>query len=120
MEVLNSLGIVLGSSWSSGVNLYMTVAGLGILGRIGAVSLPANMDVISHPLVIGVAVLMYLVEFFADKIPYVDSAWDSVHTAIRPLGGAVLAYMATSGYRPCFTDSCRSFKRRRSTGVASY
>ncbi len=100
MEILNSLGVLLGSSWSSGVNLYLTVAGLGILNRIGAVSLPGNLDAISNPLVIGIAVLMYLIEFFADKIPYLDSAWDSVHTAIRPLGGATLAYMATANVGP--------------------
>jgi hypothetical protein len=100
MEILNSLGVLLGGSWSSGVNLYLTVAGLGILNRTGALALPGNLDVISNPLIIGLAVVMYLVEFFADKIPYVDSAWDSVHTAIRPLGGAALAYMATANAGP--------------------
>ncbi len=100
MGVLNNIGVLLGSSWASGVNLYLTIAGLGILDRVGALNLPGNMESISNPLVIGVAILMYVVEFFADKIPFVDSAWDSIHTFIRPLGAATLAYMATSDMGP--------------------
>ena len=96
MEILNSLGVLLGGSWASGVNLYLTIAGLGIAHRVGWVTLPGNMESISHPLVIIVALVLYVIEFFADKIPYVDSAWDSIHTFIRPLGGAALAYMGTS------------------------
>ena len=84
MDALSNIGVLLGTSWASGVNLYLTVAGLGIADRLGMVSLPGNMDVVSHPLIIAVAVLMVAVEFFADKIPVVDSAWDSVHTFIRP------------------------------------
>ncbi len=100
MEALNNIGLVLGSSWASGVNLYLTVAGLGIAQRVGLVNLPGNLDGISNLFVISIAVLLYAVEFFADKIPYVDSAWDSVHTFIRPVGGALLAYMATAGIGP--------------------
>ena len=100
MDALNSLGVLLGSSWASGVNLYLTVAGLGICHRAGIITLPGNMDALSHPLVIGVAVLLFIVEFFADKIPYVDSGWDSVHTFIRPLGGAALGYMAMADMGP--------------------
>jgi len=100
MEVLNSLGVLLGGSWASGVNLYLTIAGLGILNRFGWINLPGNLDAISHPLIIIVAVLLYAVEFFADKIPLVDSVWDSIHTFIRPLGGAALAYMAAADIGP--------------------
>ncbi|UCC94638.1 MAG: DUF4126 domain-containing protein [Candidatus Omnitrophota bacterium] len=100
MEVLNSLGVLLGSSWASGVNLYLTIAGLGIADRLGWIALPGNLDTLSHPLIILIAVLLYVVEFVADKIPYVDSAWDSVHTFIRPLGGAALGYMAMAGTGP--------------------
>jgi hypothetical protein len=100
MEVLNSIGVLFGSSWASGVNLYLTVAGLGIASRFGWINLPGNMDAISHPLVILVAVLIYAVEFFADKIPLVDSIWDSIHTFIRPVGGAALAYMAMADVGP--------------------
>jgi hypothetical protein len=96
MNFLSGLGLVLGGSWASGVNLYLTVAGLGIAGRLGLIDLPGSLDVLSHPLIIIVAVLLFIVEFFADKIPLVDSAWDSVHTFIRPVGGAAIAFMATS------------------------
>ena len=94
MELTNSLGLLLGSSWASGINLYLTVAGLGIAHRMGWIVLPGNMDTLAHPLVIGVAMLVYAVEFIADKIPFVDSAWDSVHTFIRPAGGMALGYLA--------------------------
>lgn len=100
MEILNAVSVILGSSWTSGVNLYLTIAGLGIAHRMQWITLPGNMDAISHPLIIALAVILYLVEFFADKIPYVDSAWDSVHTFIRPIGGATLAYLGTSETAP--------------------
>ncbi|OPX29004.1 MAG: hypothetical protein B1H08_04840 [Candidatus Omnitrophica bacterium 4484_171] len=100
--MLNSLGMLFGSSWASGVNLYLTVAGLGIAQRMEWVNLPGNMSAISHPLIIIFALILYCIEFFADKIPYVDSVWDSVHTFIRPLGSAVLGYMAASNMGPVF------------------
>ena len=94
MEMISSIGVLLGSSWASGVNLYMSVAGLGIAHRMNWLELPGDMEIISHPLIIGVAGALYLVEFVADKIPYVDSIWDSVHTFIRPVASAVLGYTA--------------------------
>jgi hypothetical protein len=100
METLSSLGIILGSSWTSGVNLYLTTAGLGIAHRLGWITLPGSMDTISHPLIITLAVLLYFIEFVADKIPYVDSAWDSVHTFIRPVGGGALAYLGAADAGP--------------------
>ncbi len=100
MDALSNIGVLLGTSWASGVNLYLTVAGLGIADRLKMVDLPGNMDVVSHPLIIAVAVLMAAVEFFADKIPVVDSAWDSVHTFIRPAGGALLGFMAMADMGP--------------------
>lgn len=100
MEVLNNLGILLGGSWASGVNLYLTVAVLGIAQRAGVVTLPGNLDSISNLFVISVATLLFLVEFVADKVPYVDSAWDSVHTFIRPLGASAMAFMAASDVGP--------------------
>jgi len=96
METLSNLSLVLGSSWASGLNLYLTIAVLGIAHRVELITLPGNLDAISSPPVIIIAILLYLVEFLADKIPYVDSAWDSVHTIIRPVGGAAMAYMATA------------------------
>jgi len=74
MESLNSLGLLMGSSWASGVNLYLTTAGLGIAHRMGWIILPGKMESLSHPLVIGVALLIFAIEFFVDKIPFVDSA----------------------------------------------
>lgn len=100
MEALGSIGLILGSSWASGVNLYLSIAILGISHRLGWIALPGNMDSISHLLVITIAIVLYAIEFVADKIPYVDSAWDSVHTFIRPLGGAALGYMAMAGVGP--------------------
>ncbi len=105
MGALNSLAILLGGSWASGVNLYLTVAGLGLANRLDWVDLPGNLDVFSHPLVITVAVVLYGVEFFADKIPYLDSAWDSVHTIIRPAGGALLGYLAMADAGPALQFS---------------
>lgn len=82
-----TVGLVAGSGWASGVNLYAVVALLGVLGRAGAVDIP---ELLRHPLVIVVAVGLYLVEFVVDKIPYVDNAWDAVHTVVRPTGAALL------------------------------
>jgi len=127
MEALNNLGVLLGSSWASGVNLYLTIAGLGIADRIGLISLPGKLDTISSLPVIIVALLLFAIEFFADKIPYVDSVWDSVHTFIRPLGGAALAYMAMAESAPaiqlsvalmCGAISADSHLTKASTRVA--
>ena len=100
MENLSSLAVLTGGSWASGVNLYLTVAGLGFAHRMEWINLPGKMEGISHPLVIGIALVLYLIEFFADKIPYVDSAWDSVHTFIRPAGATILGYLAMADVGP--------------------
>ena len=88
---LITLGRTLGFSFAAGVNLYATIAILGLASRYGWVSLPPQFQAFNNDIVIGAAVVMYLIEFFADKIPYVDSLWDVVHTAIRPVGGALIA-----------------------------
>jgi hypothetical protein len=93
---LVTLGRTLGFSFAAGVNLYATVAILGLAARYGWVDLPPQFQVFDNSFVIGAALVLYLVEFFADKIPYVDTVWDIVHTAIRPLGGALIA-VATLG-----------------------
>jgi hypothetical protein len=105
METLSQLGAILGGSWASGVNLYLTVAILGVINRIGWVQLPGQLDTLSHPIVIGSAIVLYLIEFVADKIPFVDNAWDVVHTVIRPVGGAVLGYMALSQTSPALATA---------------
>lgn len=100
MEALNAVGVLFGSSWASGVNLYMTVAGLGIAERLHWITLPGDLGALSHPLIIAAAIGLYAVEFVVDKIPFLDSAWDSVHTFIRPVGGAALGYMAAAQMGP--------------------
>ncbi|MCU0425090.1 MAG: DUF4126 domain-containing protein [Candidatus Kapabacteria bacterium] len=91
MDVTSTLAMAMGSSWLSGVNLYATVATLGLLGRFANVQLPGSLDSLTSWWVIGIAGCMYAVEFVADKIPAVDTAWDAVHTFIRVPAGAVLA-----------------------------
>jgi Domain of unknown function (DUF4126) len=91
IEVLAGLGRTLGFSFAAGINLYATVAILGLASRYGWVSLPEQYRVFGNDLIIGVAITLYVIEFFADKIPWVDSIWDAIHTAIRPIGGAVIA-----------------------------
>jgi hypothetical protein len=93
---LITLGRTLGFSFAAGVNLYATVAILGLASRYDWVDLPPQYAVFDNTLVIGAAIALYVIEFFADKIPYFDSLWDMVHTAIRPVGGALIA-VATLG-----------------------
>lgn len=90
----------LGFSFTSGVNLYATAAILGLAVRYGWVDLPAQFQVFDNDLVIYGAIGMYLVEFVADKIPWLDSLWDTVHTVIRPLGGALIAVAAVGEASP--------------------
>jgi hypothetical protein len=99
-EWITTLGFAMGSAWLSGINLYATVATLGLLQRFHFVALPGQMDVLGNTWVIGVAGALYVVEFVADKIPLVDSAWDMVHTFIRVPAGAVLAFEAFGGADP--------------------
>jgi hypothetical protein len=86
-----TIGRVLGFSLAAGVNLYATVAVLGLAARYGWVELPPQYQLFNNEWVIGAAIAMYAIEFLADKIPWLDSAWDLVHTAIRPIGGALVA-----------------------------
>ena len=81
----------MGFSFAAGINLYATVAILGLASRFDWVSLPSQFRVFDHDLVIAAALVLYVIEFVADKIPWVDSMWDAVHTAIRPIGGAFIA-----------------------------
>jgi len=92
---LQTLGLALGAGFSSGLNLYATIATLGLLQRYHIVHLPPSLQVLSHPWVLGIALVLYAIEFLADKIPYVDTVWDAVHTLIRPPAAALLAYSAT-------------------------
>ena len=100
MPVLQILSLALGSAWTSGINLYATVAALGLLEHYGLAKLPGGLNVLDNWIIIGVAIFLYVVEFIADKIPYVDTVWDAVHTFIRVPAGAVLAASATSNLNP--------------------
>lgn len=100
MEWFSTLSLALGSAWTSGINLYATVSVLGLLQRFGGVKLPGGLDVLDNWWIIGIAGGLYIVEFFADKIPYLDSLWDVVHTFIRVPAGAVVAYAAVSDMDP--------------------
>jgi hypothetical protein len=100
MNPVETLGLALGAGFSSGLNLYATIATLGLLQRFGVIHLPASLQVLSHPWVLGIAIALYLIEFFADKIPYVDTVWDAIHTVIRPPAAALLAYSAAGGAPP--------------------
>lgn len=96
MEILAGFGRTLGFSFAAGINLYATVAILGLASRYQWVTLPGQFRVFDNDLVIGAALVLYVVEFIADKIPWVDSMWDAVHTVVRPIGGALIA-VATLG-----------------------
>ena len=96
MTALTQQIVPLFAAWSSGISIYLTVVLLGVAGRMGWVELPGALQTLSNPLIILLAALVYAVEFVADKVPYVDSIWDSFHTFIRPLGAAGLGYMAGS------------------------
>jgi hypothetical protein len=85
---------ILAVSFASGLNIYATILTLGLLGRFEVVQLPGELTVLSSTLVLAGAAVLYAIEFVADKIPYVDSVWDMIHSVVRPVGGAVLAYSA--------------------------
>ena len=93
-QLISTIAVAMGASWVSGINLYATVATLGLLSRFAHLRLPGELDVLTSWWVIGVAGVLYLIEFFADKIPIVDSTWDVIHTFIRVPAGAVLAASA--------------------------
>src|SRR6266853_6637355 len=100
MNPVETLGLALGAGFSSGLNLYATVATLGLLQRFGVIHLAPGLQILSHPWVLAIAIALYLLEFFADKIPYFDTFWDAIHTFIRPPAAALLAFAAAGGAPP--------------------
>src|SRR6476660_5392848 len=94
MNFISTLAVSMGASWVSGINLYAAVATLGLLGRFAHLKLPGELEVVTNWWVIGVALVLFVVEFVADKIQFVDSIWDVIHTFIRVPAGAVLAAAA--------------------------
>src|SRR4051812_20492466 len=103
MEWFSTLSLALGSAWTSGINLYATVTMLGLLQKFGLAKLPGGLDALDNWWIIGFAAGLYVIEFFADKFPYLDSVWDVIHTFIRVPAGAVVAYAATNHLDPSIT-----------------
>jgi hypothetical protein len=99
-DPIQILALTLGASWASGINLYAAVLVLGLAGATGAVDLPAGLEILSDPMVLFAAGAMYLVEFFADKVPGVDSAWDGLSTFVRIPAGALMAMGAAGDLGP--------------------
>jgi hypothetical protein len=100
MGSIEALSLAMGTAWTSGINLYATVAALGLAGRFEMIQLPQSLEVLTNPIVIAVACIMYAIEFFADKIPYVDNGWDVLHTFIRVPAGAILAARSLDDMSP--------------------
>ena len=98
MDALHLIALGLGAAWASGINLYAAILVLGGLGATGMVDLPSDLTVLSHPAVLIVAGFLYVIEFVADKVPGVDSLWDTIHTFIRIPAGALLAAGAIHDY----------------------
>ena len=90
----------MGAAWASGINLYAAILVLGLLGATGNAVLPQGLEVLTNPIVLGAAGFMYIVEFFADKIPGFDTGWDTVQTFIRIPAGAALAAGAVGEVNP--------------------
>ena len=91
MNLISTLALAMGSSWVSGIRLYAAVATLGLLGRFAHLTLPGELAILTNWWIIGIASGLFVIEFFVDKIPYLDSTWDVIHTFIRIPAGAVLA-----------------------------
>jgi len=90
-QLIAVISMSMGVAWASGINLYAAILMLGIMGSTGNIVLPPELQVLSDPMVIGAAGFMYCVEFFADKVPGVDTGWDAMHTFVRVPAGAILA-----------------------------
>lgn len=99
-EISQTLALSMGAAWGSGINLYATALMLGYLAHTGGIDLPPDLMILADPMVMGAAGLMYAVEFFADKIPGVDTAWDTLHTFVRIPAGALLAAGAIGDIGP--------------------
>jgi len=99
-QISTTLALTMGLAWASGINLYATLFTLGYLANTGNMDLPADLQIVANPMVMGAAGLMYCIEFFADKIPGVDTAWDTLHTFVRIPAGAMLAAGAIGDMNP--------------------
>ena len=104
-DIVQTLALSAGVAWASGINLYAVLATLGLAGAFGYVNLPTTLEVVQDPLVIAASLLMFVIQFFMDKIPGVDSFWDALHTFIRIPAGAVLAAGALGEVDPALMVS---------------
>jgi hypothetical protein len=91
MDITQTIALTMGVAWASGINLYATILVLGYMGMTGNIDLPPDLQILTDPMVMIAAGLMYAIEFFADKVPGVDTGWDTLHTFIRIPAGALLA-----------------------------
>ena len=98
--VVSAIALMLGASWASGINLYAAILALGLMGATGSIDLPPTLEIVESPVVIMAAGVMYVIEFFADKVPGVDTGWDALHTFVRIPGGAMLAAAAVGETDP--------------------
>jgi hypothetical protein len=103
MDPITGIAVTLGAGWASGLNLYAAVLMLGFMQNTGAIALPPEMQLLGNPLVLVAAGIMYVIEFFADKIPGVDHAWDALHTFIRIPAGAILASQTVGDVSPALS-----------------
>ncbi len=103
MEMISQLALAGGLSWASGLRLYLTVFAVGLLAKFGYIDLPSSLDILSNPIVLSIAGAISVIEFLADKIPYVDSMWDGIQTFIRIPAGALLAMGAINSSDPMVT-----------------
>lgn len=99
-QITSLIALSMGVAWASGINLYATILMLGIMANTGNIELPPGLEIVSNPLVLMAAGLMYCVEFFADKVPGVDAGWDTLHTFVRIPAGAMLAAGAVGDISP--------------------
>lgn len=104
-ELISIIALTMGVGWASGINLYAVVLVLGLAGATGNIELPPELEVVQNPMVIMAAGVMYLVEFIADKVPGVDTGWDTLHTFIRIPAGAMLAIGAVGDVTPALEIS---------------
>jgi hypothetical protein len=99
-QITRIIALSMGAAWASGINLYAAILVLGLLGTSGNMALPPDLQILTSPIVLVAAGIMYLVEFFADKVPAVDTSWDALHTFIRIPAGALLAAGAVADVNP--------------------
>ncbi len=103
MDAVSSIALASGLSWASGLRLYATIFIVGLLVKFQFITTPASLEILSHPVVLGVAGFLTVIEFLADKVPYIDSAWDSIQTFIKIPVGALLAMGAINSSDPIIT-----------------